>query len=83
MDARRLDLEVEEDELDRRRDGWKAPQPRYEHGALAKYAKLVASASRGAICGYGGGGSTTFRTATGAPGEPACGRRVLRARRRT
>ena len=51
VDARRLDLEVEEDELERRRDGWKAPQPRYEHGALAKYAKLVASASRGAICG--------------------------------
>ena len=51
VDARRLDLDVEEDELDRRRDGWKAPQPRYEHGALAKYAKLVASASRGAICG--------------------------------
>ena len=42
---------VEEDELDRRRDGWKAPQPRYERGALAKYARLVASASRGAICG--------------------------------
>ena len=51
VDARRLDLEVGEDELGRRRDGWKAPQPRYEHGALAKYAKLVASASRGAICG--------------------------------
>jgi dihydroxy-acid dehydratase len=51
VDARRLDLGVEEDELARRRDGWKAPQPRYEHGALAKYARLVASASRGAICG--------------------------------
>jgi dihydroxy-acid dehydratase len=51
VDGRRLDLEVEEDELGRRRDGWKAPQPRYEHGALAKYARLVASASRGAVCG--------------------------------
>jgi dihydroxy-acid dehydratase len=51
VDSRRLDLDVEEDELARRREGWKAPQPRYEHGALAKYAKLVASASRGAICG--------------------------------
>ena len=51
VDARRLDLDVEEDELDARRDGWKAPQPRYERGALAKYARLVTTASRGAVCG--------------------------------
>jgi dihydroxy-acid dehydratase len=51
VDSRRLDLDVEEDELAARRDGWKAPQPRYERGALAKYARLVATASRGAVCG--------------------------------
>jgi dihydroxy-acid dehydratase len=51
VDARRLDLNVTDAELANRRDGWKAPEPRYTKGALAKYAKLVGSASRGAICG--------------------------------
>ena len=37
-------------ELDRRRAGWKLPPPRYETGALAKYAKLVGSAAQGAVC---------------------------------
>jgi dihydroxy-acid dehydratase len=50
VDTRRLDVEVAEDELARRRDGWKAPEPRYMRGALAKYARLVTSASRGAVC---------------------------------
>ncbi len=50
VDARRLDLEVPADELARRRDGWKAPEPRYSTGALAKYARLVSSAARGAVC---------------------------------
>ncbi|MCA1726944.1 MAG: dihydroxy-acid dehydratase [Actinobacteria bacterium] len=51
VDGRRIDLEVDDAELDRRRAGWKAPEPRYAHGALAKYARLVSSASRGAVCG--------------------------------
>ncbi|MEX2459658.1 MAG: dihydroxy-acid dehydratase [Actinomycetota bacterium] len=51
VDARRIDLEVADEELDRRRAGWKAPEPRYAHGALAKYARLVSTASRGAVCG--------------------------------
>ena len=51
VDARRIDLEVADQELDRRRAGWKAPEPRYTHGALAKYARLVSTASRGAVCG--------------------------------
>jgi dihydroxy-acid dehydratase len=50
VDARRLDLTVDDAELATRRDGWKAPEPRYTKGALAKYAKLVGSASRGAVC---------------------------------
>ena len=50
VDARRLDIEVDDAELARRREGWKAPAPRYERGALAKYARLVSSASRGAVC---------------------------------
>jgi dihydroxy-acid dehydratase len=49
--ARRLDLEVDAGELERRRRAWTAPRPRYETGALAKYARLVGGADRGAVCG--------------------------------
>jgi dihydroxy-acid dehydratase len=48
---RRLDLLVDEAELQRRRAGWKPLPPRYETGVLAKYAKLVGSAAQGAVCG--------------------------------
>jgi dihydroxy-acid dehydratase len=46
---RKIDLVVDAAELERRRAGWKAPEPRYTSGALAKYARLVGSASRGAV----------------------------------
>jgi dihydroxy-acid dehydratase len=46
---RRIDLVVEDAELDGRRAAWLAPAPRYTGGALAKYAKLVGSASKGAV----------------------------------
>jgi dihydroxy-acid dehydratase len=46
---RRIDLVVEDAELDGRRAEWLAPSPRYVAGALAKYAKLVGSASKGAV----------------------------------
>jgi dihydroxy-acid dehydratase len=49
--ARRLDLEVDPAELERRRQAWKAPEPRYARGALAKYARLVGGADTGAVCG--------------------------------
>jgi dihydroxy-acid dehydratase len=49
--ARRLDLLVDQAELDRRAVGWAPPQPRYQTGVLAKYTKLVGSASHGAVCG--------------------------------
>jgi len=48
---RRLDLDIPDTELKNRLKDWKAPKPRYETGALAKYAKLVGSASCGAVCG--------------------------------
>jgi dihydroxy-acid dehydratase len=51
VDRRRLDLEVAEDELERRRARWTAPPPRYERGVMAKYAALVSSASKGAVTG--------------------------------
>ncbi|MGC2330416.1 MAG: dihydroxy-acid dehydratase, partial [Candidatus Acidiferrales bacterium] len=44
--ARRLDVEAN---LDERRAQWKPPAPRYPSGVMAKYAKLVSSASEGAV----------------------------------
>jgi dihydroxy-acid dehydratase len=49
--AKRLDLLVDEAELSRRAAGWTPPEPRYRTGVLAKYIKLVGSASGGAVCG--------------------------------
>jgi dihydroxy-acid dehydratase len=46
-----LDLEVDEAELAARREGWTPLPARYPRGVLAKYAKLVGSASGGAVCG--------------------------------
>lgn len=46
---RLLQLNISEDELSRRRATWQAPEASYTRGVLAKYAKLVSSASRGAI----------------------------------
>jgi dihydroxy-acid dehydratase len=49
VDARRLDLIVDDAELARRRDAWSPPEARYTGGVLAKYAALVSSASEGAV----------------------------------
>jgi len=49
VDARRLDVELTEAELAARLVEWSPPQPRVTHGVLAKYARSVASASRGAV----------------------------------
>jgi dihydroxy-acid dehydratase len=48
-EQRLLRLNVSEEELARRRAEWKPPKVRYERGVLAKYARLVSSASLGAI----------------------------------
>ncbi len=45
----RLDLLVDPAELDSRREGWAPLPPRYTRGVLARYAKLVQSASKGAV----------------------------------
>jgi len=47
--ARRLDVEISEEELKARLRQWTAPTPRYTAGVMAKYAKLVSSASEGAV----------------------------------
>ncbi|HXX90584.1 MAG TPA: dihydroxy-acid dehydratase [Acidimicrobiales bacterium] len=47
--AKRIELAVDDAELRRRRAEWKLPEPRYRSGVLAKYARLVTGAERGAI----------------------------------
>jgi dihydroxy-acid dehydratase len=49
VDARRLDLDVPDAVLERRRAAWSPPAPRYATGVMAKYAALVSSASEGAV----------------------------------
>lgn len=46
---RLLQLNVADDELARRRAAWKQPAPRYTRGVLAKFARLAAPASKGAV----------------------------------
>ena len=48
-EQRLLQLNVADTVLAQRRAAWQPPQPRYSRGVLAKYAKLVSSASVGAI----------------------------------
>lgn len=48
--ARRLDVQAD---LGQRRNIWKPPVPRYTTGVMAKYAKLVSSASEGAVTAIG------------------------------
>jgi dihydroxy-acid dehydratase len=52
-DRRTLTLDVSAREIARRRSQWTAPKPRYTRGVLAKYAKLVSSASDGAVTDKG------------------------------
>jgi dihydroxy-acid dehydratase len=47
--AKRIDVAVDDATLAERRTQWKVPEPRYRTGVLAKYAKLVTGAERGAI----------------------------------
>src|SRR5205823_1414727 len=49
VEQKRLDVDVEPEELGRRFRTWKPPAPRYTGGVMAKYAALVSSASKGAV----------------------------------
>ena len=51
LPGRRLDLKVDEDELKKRRDKWRKPEPKINHGYLKRYAKQVSSAGLGAVLG--------------------------------
>ncbi len=49
INAYKITLEVSDEELESRRTAWKAPAPKVTTGYLARYAKLVSSADKGAI----------------------------------
>jgi len=49
IEDRILEVKVSDDELSTRRSKWEPRRPNYERGVLAKYAKLVSSASIGAV----------------------------------
>ena len=44
-----ISVEVSEEELQKRRQSWKAPELKFERGVLYKYAKTVSSASKGCV----------------------------------
>ena len=52
IEGRRLDVEISDSEIRSRLSQWKSPPPRYSSGVMAKYARLVSSASEGAVTGY-------------------------------
>ncbi|MCW5625206.1 MAG: dihydroxy-acid dehydratase [Burkholderiales bacterium] len=51
IDAHKLliQVNVSDEELARRKAAWKAPEPKYQRGLMAKYVKLVSTASKGAV----------------------------------
>ncbi len=48
-ESNRIDVDVSDEEMEKRRAKWQKPAPKYRRGALAKYAKTVNSASEGAV----------------------------------
>jgi dihydroxy-acid dehydratase len=51
VDARRLDVELSDEEIAARVAAYKSPEPPYTSGVMAKYARLVSSAAEGAVTG--------------------------------
>jgi len=51
VDAKKLliQLNIQEKEIERRRNKWKRPKPKYLTGILGKYSRLVTSSSEGAV----------------------------------
>jgi dihydroxy-acid dehydratase len=49
IDARRLDIDLSDEEIARRVEAYDPPEPRYKRGVMAKYAASVSSASEGAV----------------------------------
>jgi dihydroxy-acid dehydratase len=51
IDARRLDVDLTDEEIATRVEAYQPPEPRYKRGVMAKYAAIVSSASEGAVTG--------------------------------
>jgi len=49
VEKRELNVEISDEEMQRRLSEWREPEPHYTTGVFAKYAKLVSSASEGAV----------------------------------
>ena len=49
VESRTLNVNLSDDEMERRRQEWQPPEQRHTTGVLGKYAKLVSSASKGAV----------------------------------
>jgi dihydroxy-acid dehydratase len=49
MEACTISFQVSEEELVERRKSWNPPEPKIKTGYLARYARLVTSANRGAV----------------------------------
>lgn len=49
IEKRTLDVKLSDDEIAARIKAWKAPEPRYKSGVMAKYRNSVSSASKGAV----------------------------------
>ena len=49
----RLSVKLSDDELQRRREAWQPPEPRFKTGYLAKYASMATSAATGAVLKWG------------------------------
>ena len=49
IEKRELNVELSDAEIEERMKGWTPPEPRYTSGVFAKYARLVSSASEGAV----------------------------------
>jgi dihydroxy-acid dehydratase len=49
IDTRRLDVDLSDEEVAKRIDAYRPPEPRYRRGVMAKYAASVSSASEGAV----------------------------------
>ena len=51
LEKRTLDVDLKEQEIQKRRERYEAPSPRYNSGALYKYSKLVSGSDKGAVTG--------------------------------
>lgn len=51
LDEGTITWEVSDEEIQKRKEAWEAPAPKYATGVLARYAKLVSSADKGAYFG--------------------------------